>query len=186
MFIVKRIKYFTMIIETEIWRTPIDKGIKYEKFQVSNLGRIINLNYYNTGEPKMMEPFVGGNGYLCVNLYKNRKQKMCYVHRLVAEAFIPNPDNLTEVNHIDEDKTNNRVENLEWKSHKGNCNHGTRNKRMAKAMSKTVLQLTLNGEFVREWESTQECGRNGFDQSSVSACCNGKQKSHKGYKWCYV
>ena len=175
-----------MTIETEIWRTVVIKGEIYDKYKISNLGRLINLNYRRTGKAKLMEPFDNGHGYLQVHLSKNKITKTFLVHRLVSEIFIPNPNNLTEVNHIDEDKTNNRVDNLEWKSHKGNCNHGTRNKRMAKTKSKKVLQFTLSGEFIREWESTRECGRNGFNHGNVCLCCNGKLPYYKGYKWCYA
>ena len=179
-----------MIIETEIWRTPIHKGEIYNNYQVSNLGRMMILNYRNTGKAKLMEPSECTNGYLEVGLSKNKITKTFLVHRLVAETFLENPENLPEVNHIDEDKTNNRVDNLEWKSHKGNCNHGTRNKRITKAntngkCSKKVLQFTKFGEFIREWSSTRECERNGFAQSAVAACCRGKQKSAYGYIWKY-
>ena len=170
----------------EIWRTAVVDGEPYERFQVSNLGRVMNLNYYNTGKAKLIEPSYDGQGYLQVNLYKNKKTKKCYVHRLVAELFIPNPENLPEVNHIDEDKTNNRVDNLEWKSPKDNCNHGTRNERIAKAKSKKVLQLSLTGDLIREWPSTRECGRNGFAQSHVVDCCNGKLPHYKGFRWKYT
>ena len=190
----------------EIWRTAIDKGEVYEGFKVSNLGRILSLNYKNTGRAELLSPGNDGGGYLQVCLSKNKKGKMCKVHRIVAQTFLPNPDNLPEVNHKDEDKTNNFVflnedgtvnkkkSNLEWKNHRDNCNHGTRNERIAKAnkiahtngkLSKKVLQFTLDDEFVREWPSTSECGRNGFNQSSVAACCRGERKTYKGFKWCY-
>ena len=159
-------------------------------YQVSNLGQILSLNYYRSGKPKLLKPGKDKKGYLLVNLYKNRKRKSYKIHQLVAEHFIPNPDNLPEINHIDEDKTNNRVDNLEWKSHKDNCNHGTRNERIVKAntngkRSKKVLQFTLDGDFIREWESISECGRNGFNQRNIVSCCNGKLKSHKGFIWRY-
>ena len=159
-------------------------------YQVSNLGNILSLNYYRSGKPKLLKTSKTKNGYLLVNLYKNRKRKSYKVHQLVAEHFIPNPDNLPEINHIDEDKTNNRVDNLEWKSHKDNCNHGTRNERIVKAntngkRSKKVLQFTLDGVFIREWPSISECGRNGFNQRNIVSCCNGKLKTYKGFIWRY-
>ena len=188
--------------DIEIWKTAVYDGEPYEGFEVSNLGRIKSLNYNHTGKPKLLKPYEDTCGYLTVKLSKNRKSKNCRVHRLVAEAFLDNPDNLPEVNHIDEDKTNNFVflnedgsvdeekSNLEWKNHRDNCNHGTRNERAAKAMtngklSKPVLQFTLDGEFVREWPSIQECGRNGFNQRNIVSCCNGKLKTYKGYIWRY-
>ena len=189
---------------TEQWRTAVYDGEIYEGlYKVSNFGRILSLNYRRTGKPDLMTPRKRKDGYSEVGLWKNGEYKKCYVHRLVAETFLPNPDNLPEVNHKDEDKTNNFVflnedgsvdkekSNLEWKSHKDNMNHGTRNERIAKAntngkLSKRVLQLSLSGDLIREWPSTKECGRNGFDQDTVVKCCNGKQKTHKGFRFMYA
>ena len=185
--------------DIEIWKTAVYDGIVYEGlYKVSNLGRILSLNYRNTGKSELMTPGEMPNGYFQVGLHKNGKQKMCLVHRLVAQTFIPNPENLPEVNHKDENKTNNFVflnedgsinkekSNLEWKNHRDNCNHGTRNERMAKAQSKRVLQLSLSGDLIREWESTRECGRNGFCQGAVSACCRGEISHYKGFRFMYA
>ena len=182
----------------EIWKTAVYDGEIYEGlYKVSNLGRILSLDYRNTGKPGLMTPYDNGKGYFQVNLSKNGETKKCLVHRLVAEVFLENPENLPEVNHKDEDKTNNFVflnedgtvnkkkSNLEWKTHRGNCNHGTRNERMAKTKSKPVLQLSLSGELIREWPSIAECGRNGFSLGAVSECCNGKRKTYKGFLWMY-
>ena len=155
------------------------------KYQVSNFGNVMSLNYHQTGKSKLLKPSKTKDGYLLVNLSKNGKRKIFLVHRLVAEHFIPNIDNLPQVNHKDENKQNNSVDNLEWCTYEENNNYGTRNERSAKAKSKPVLQFTLDGEFVREWESANEVGRNGFNSSHVVECCNGKQKSHKGYIWRY-
>ena len=192
----------------EIWRTAIYKGVIYEGlYKVSNLGRILSLNYKNTGKAELMNPSDDGGGYLHVVLSKNGETKTCKVHRLIAETLLPNPENLPEVNHKDEDKTNNFVflnedgtvdkekSNLEWKNHRDNCNHGSRNERIAKAnkiahtngkLSKKVLQLSLNGELIKEWPSTSECGRNGFNQGHVAACCRGEEKTYKGFRWEYL
>ena len=187
----------------EIWRTAVYDGEIYEGlYKVSNFGRILSLNYRNTGRAELMNPVDNGTGYLKVQLRKNKKTKTCLVNRLVTQTFIPNPENLPQVNHKDEDKTNNFVflnedgsvdkekSNLEWKTPKENSNHGTRNERIAKAntngkKSKKVLQFTLDGEFIREYPSIMECERNGFYRSAVWRCCNGKQKTAYGFLWMY-
>ena len=183
---------------TEQWKTAVYKGVIYEGlYKVSNLGKILSLNYKNTGKAELMNTGKRKDGYLQVQLWKNGESKTCRVHRLVAEAFLPNPENLPEVNHKDENKKNNFVflnedgtvnkekSNLEWKNHRDNLNHGTRNERIAKAKSKKVLQFSLSGELIREWDSTQECGRNGFNQGHVAACCRGEKPQYKGFRWEY-
>lgn len=188
----------------EIWRTAVYDDEIYERlYKVSNFGRILSLNYRNTGKADLMTPSDNGDGYLQVHLSKNGETKNCLVHRLIAETFLENPENKPEVNHKDENKKNNFVflnedgtvnkekSNLEWKTPKENSNHGTRNERIAKAntngkKSKKVLQFTLDGELIREWPSIMECARNGFDQGAVWRCCNGKKPQYKGFKWCYA
>ena len=160
----------------EIWKDV--KG--YEGlYKVSNYGRVKSLFRYK----KILKPIIQTNGYFWVYLCKPLKK--FFIHRLVAEAFIPNPDNLPQVNHKDEDKTNNHVDNLEWCTNKYNSNYGSRNERVRKSLSKKVYQYTLDGEFVKEWESINECARNGFNQGNISSCCRGERKTHKGYKWSY-
>lgn len=183
--------------EIEIWKTAVSDGEPYEGYKVSNLGRMMSLNYRNTGKPDLMTPVDNGDGYFVVHLRKNGEDKTCKVHRLVAETFLENPENKPEVNHKDENKTNNFVflnedgtvnkekSNLEWKTHKDNINHGTRNERVSKALSKPVLQLSLSGDLIREWPSIAECGRNGFSLSAVCKCCQGKRKTHKGFSFQY-
>ena len=186
---------------TEEWRTAVYDGIVYEGlYKVSNLGRIISLNYLHTGRAELMNPVKTKYGYLQVLLYKNGKRKMCKVHRLVAETFLPNPEGKPEINHKiegDEGKTLNMVifnkdgtvnkekTTIEWVTSKENNNYGTHNERVAKANSKRVIQLSLLGDFIREWPSIMECGRNGFNQGAVCDCCNGKRKTHKGFRFMY-
>ena len=187
---------------TEQWRTAVYDGIIYEGlYKVSNLGRILSLNYRNTGKPGLMTPVENTYGYFVVNLSKNRETKLCKVHRLVGETFLPNPEGKPCINHkiegdegrkinmvifnkdgtIDKEKTT-----IEWCTYEENNNYATHNERVAKALSKKVLQLSLNGELIREWDSTNECGRNGFNQGHVAACCRGEEKTHKGFRFMYA
>ena len=190
----------------EIWKTAVYDGEIYEGlYKVSNLGRILNLNYRRTGKPELMTPVQGKDGYLRVGLSKNRKRDWFLVHRLVAETFLPNPENKPHINHKIEGKKGKKINmvifnedgtidkkrtTIEWVTPKENNDYGTHNERVAKAntngkKSKKVLQLSLTGELIREWESTQECGRNGFDHSAVVKCCNGKLPHYKGFCFMY-
>ena len=123
----------------EIW-----KNIQgYEGlYQISNLGRVKSLHY---NKEKILKPNKYGAGYYGVALSKNNKHKRYSIHRLVAIAFIPNPNNLPQVNHKDEDKTNNRVDNLEWCTNEYNMNYGTRNERANEKISETVRKKFENG-----------------------------------------
>ena len=169
----------------EYWK-PV---VGYEGlYMVSNWGRVKSIKF---GKERILKPGTNNYGYLLVKLCKDGKVKAFTVHRLVAEAFLPNPHNYPCVNHKDENKQNNVVSNLEWCTHEYNNTYGTRIERVAEKTtngkcSKPVLQYTLNGEFVREWESTAECGRNGFNQGNVVTCCQGKLKKYKGFIWRYL
>lgn len=162
----------------EIWK-PI-KG--YEEFYaVSNLGKVKSLKY---GKEKILKPRKV-KGYLYVALCKDGKVKNFRVHRLVAEAFIPNPMGLPEINHKDEVKNNNCVENLEWSTREHNINYGSRTERTSKPVeaSKFPDFRTIELRFV----STAEAGRNGYNQSNVSCCCNGcyNREGNNRYKNLY-
>lgn len=126
-------------------------------------------------------------GYKNVSLYvdEQEEKKSFRVHRLIWESFNGEIPQGLEVNHISEDKSDNRLANLNLLTHPQNMNFGTGVERMAKAKSKEVLQYDLNGELVAIWPSTQECGRNGFDHGAVSSCCRGVYKQYKGFIWCY-
>lgn len=193
----------------EIWKDIKDfEGL----YQISNLGRVKSLNYNRTGKEKILSLLDNGSGYFKVCLCSNGKVKQLYVHRLVAEAFIPNPNNLPEVNHKSEIKSQNNVENLEWCTAKYNMNYGTARERTVEKCkgkkrseeirnklseshkgkyntkcSKPVLQINKStNEIIKEFPSTKEVQRQfGFSQSCISACCNGKRKTHKGFIWRY-
>ena len=192
--------------DIEVWRTAVYDGELYEGlYRVSNWGRILSLNYRNTGKPELMNPTENIKGYLQVGLRKNGETNLCLVHRLIAETFLENPENKPCINHKiegDEGKKINMVifnedgtvdeerTTIEWATYEENNNYRTRNERAGKTLtngklSKKVLQLSLSGDLIREWESTQECGRNGFNQGAVAACCRGEKPHYKGFKWCY-
>ena len=172
-------------MEEEIW-CPI-KG--YEGiYEVSDQGRVKSIGY---GKERTLKPGRNTQGYLQVKLCKNGEKKMYLVHRLVVQTFIPNPDNLPQVNHKDENKENNSVQNLEWCDRKYNVNYGTRIKKISEKMtngklSKPVLQFTKDGVFVREWKSTHDVERNlGYFHNNISYCCTGRYKSAYGFIWKY-
>lgn len=163
----------------------------YENYEVSDFGRVRSLNYRHTGETKILRPGRDKDGYLQVDLCKDRKKKTFKVHRLVAVAFVPNMFGLNEVNHINEDKTDNREENLMWCDVKENCNWASRNQRIGVAntngkTSKPVLQFSKSGEFIQEWPSASEVERVlGFNNGNISKCCLGKYKSAYNFIWHY-
>lgn len=179
----------------EIWK-PI-KG--YEGYyEISNKGNVRSLNRYilRKGhkkpvfwESKILKPHINLQGYYSVALSdKDHNRKRKRINRLVAEAFIPNPDNLTRVNHKDENKTNNNVENLEWCTTQYNNTYGTRMERIAKANCKKIFQYDLNGNLIKIWESVKECAKNGFSKSGVSEASNYRynvvgNNKYKGFKW---
>jgi hypothetical protein len=168
----------------EIWRDiPGYEGL----YQVSNLGNVRSLNYRRSGYAKNLLPRFDGNGYRIVSLSREGKAKNAEIHRLVAIAFIPNPHNLPVVNHKDETRTNDCVDNLEWCTQQYNCTYGSAKARFAVARSKPVEQLK-DGVVVKRWESSNAAGRAGFSQTHISKCCNGvpKYKTHKGYEWRYA
>lgn len=164
----------------EIWRDI--EG--YEGlYQVSSLGRVKSFNYRHTCKESILKAGVTSNGYLFVCLYKDGKSKTHRIHRLVATAFIPNPDNLPEVNHKDEDKTNNACYNLEFCSRQYNMNYGTCKIRGAEKQSKQVLCI----ETGKIYPSTRQVEREfGFHSGNISHACRGNQKTAYGFHWRYI
>lgn len=141
---------------------------------------------------KILKYRTGKRGYPYVTLRSPNLKKTVKIHRLVAKAFIPNPKGKPQVNHIDENKLNNKCENLEWCFAKENCNHGTRNIRVgmsgrnSPSKSLPVFQFSLCGEFIKRWDSLCEIERQlGFRHSNVGSCCYGRKISMYGYIWCF-
>lgn len=169
-------------------------------YQVSNLGRIKSLDrlvsYSNGGirfyKSQILKPKLEKDGYLRIGLRKEKKKVFFLIHRLVANAFIPNLDNLPQVNHKDENKQNNTVDNLEWCTAKYNINYGTRTERNTTSRinhplrSKQVVQLDLEGNVIAIYPSLMEAQRNGYIASGIWSCCNNKVETHYGYKWQYL
>ena len=182
-----------MTEEKEVWKDIAGyEGL----YQISSLGNVKSLNYNRTKKERILTPGKRGSGYLFVCLCKVGKSKKFNIHRLVGDAFIENPKNFPQVNHIDEDKTNNCVDNLEWCTAKYNMNFGTRGARdletkklrNRKNAEKSVLQFTKDGKFVNEYHSISEAERNtGIYQSNIVQCCKNRKryKSAGGYIWKY-
>ena len=183
----------------EIWK-DIEN---YEGFyQVSNLGRVRSLErdvFFPNGtiirhmEEKVLVPSLNRGGYSYINLNKNGKVKKEYVHRLVAMAFLPNPENKPQINHRDEVKTNNVVENLEWCSAQYNINYGTRNERSVQnhryykfgnnPNAKSVFCEELNKKFDSIRRAEEELGVN---INCIVGACKGRQKTAGGFHWRYA
>lgn len=163
----------------EVWKDiEVYEGI----YQVSNLGRVKRVT---TG--RILKSSKNRGGYLYVNLCKNGKYKTHKIHRLVSQAFIPNPENKPEINHIDEDKSNNVISNIEWSTRKENNNHGTRNERTSKKQSIPIIATNLKTGESKEFYGTSECARQlGLNQSSITSVLKGRNKQTGGYIFEYA
>ena len=162
-----------------IWK-PI-KGYE-DLYEIDNCGVVRNKRTL-----RLLKLCVSKKGYICVGLHKNGVEKKFKIHRLVAEAFIKNPLNKKEVNHIDENKQNNNVDNLEFVTRRENVNHSHIIERLANKNSKPILQFSLDDEFIKQWKSASEVGRTlNIDPSCIIKVCRGKRKQCCGYKWRYA
>ena len=159
----------------EIWKDILG----YEgKYMVSNWGRVKSLNYHRTGKEKILKGCDNGDSYLRVMLYKDGKGKKYRVNRLVAQAFISNPDNLPEVNHKDKVRTNNCVDNLEWCTTQYNIDY---------SLSKAIIGINKVSGLILEFPSIAEAERQtGISKGNICSCLKGNYKSAGGYVWFYA
>lgn len=178
----------------EIWKDII--GFE-QYYQVSNLGRVRSkdrivitpkTSYFKKG--RILIPSLDSKGnYLFVGLHVNNKVKLIYIHRLVAQNFIPNPHNYKQVNHINENKKDNRADNLEWcTAQRAKETYASRYDRSAiaknNAIKKKVIQYTLDGKYIKEWDSLTDIQNElGFCRSNISKCCEGKYKQANNFIW---
>lgn len=146
-------------------------------YQVTSCGKVWSYQSEKFLKPRR------NKDYLRVALCKDGGRKDYYIHRLVAEAYLPNPEGLSQVNHKDENKENNALPNLEWCDQSYNSNYGSRNERMAKSLSKPVFCVELNRTFDGAHAAARELG---LHQSSVSRCCTGERKTTGGFHFRYA
>ena len=177
-------------MKEEIW-----KDIEgYEgKYMVSNFGRVKRLNYNKTGKEGILKARKSDRGYLHVHLSKDGKKKWYRIHRLVATAFCENPHGFKEVNHIDEDKENNKADNLEWCSRSYNMTYNGRAKKVAEKQrnnprtSKPIIGIDKVTGLIIEFQSAKEAERQlGINNGNIIQCCKGKYKSMGGFYWYYA
>lgn len=178
------------ITKNEIWKDISEyEGL----YQVSNLGRVKRILFKNRvcikSKEKILKIQHNKFDYQVVRLSKNGIAKYKQVHRLVAEAFISNPNNLPQINHKDENKKNNKTENLEWCTRKYNCNYGTRNKKISissKNKGKIVLQLK-DDKIIKKWNNIITASRElKINDRNIVSCCKNRRKSAGGYQWQYA
>lgn len=153
---------------------------EYPNYEVSNMG-----NVRRKGRKILRPLFTKNTGYYMVCLYNEFGNKRVLIHRLVADAFLPNPNNYPVVNHINEDKTDNRVENLEWCTQSYNINYGTSIDKIRKSKQKGCLQMDMEGNIIKEWECIRVAQRT-LKINNISKCCMGKMRTTGGYKWKYA
>lgn len=175
-------------ISQEVWK-PIDGFEDY--YQVSSLGRVKSCDRLVTRNGrkvlrigKVLKQAKDGGGYLQVFLCKDGKPTIFSVHRLVYEAFHGQIPEGMQVNHIDEDKSNNRIENLNVMTSKENINWGTGNDRRSKSLSKPIIQYSLNGDKLAEFDSLSDASNQlNIKIGNISSTLNGKRKTAGGFKW---
>lgn len=174
----------------EIW-----KDIKnYEGcYQVSNLGRVRSLNYKQTKQIKELSYRVNHKGYIDVHLSKNGKSKRIVIHRLVAQTFIPNPNALPQINHIDGNKQNNNTTNLEWCNNSENQKHAYKKGLQLKKIGvnnpnhKKLNQYDLQGNYIKTWDYIKQASDSfNIPHSNIINCCRKTYKTAGGFIWRYA
>lgn len=179
----------------EIWKPVKGFELMYEVSNMGNVRSLLDSNHNPRRQPKNITQWTIKSGYRQVNLWVNKRNIHKLVHRLVAEAFIPNPESLPQVNHKDEDKLNNAVCNLEWCDSGYNCNYGDRNAKISRAtkgmrrfdlasISKPVI--ASRGGYQIRFDSIAEAGRYFGNRNGINNCLCGRSKTACGYSWRYA
>ena len=185
--------------EGEIWRDVVGyEGL----YKVSDRGNVYSVERMGTNGRKYggraLKPGYRRDGYLQVHLCENGMRKGKLIHRLVLEAFVENPNNLPEVNHIDEIKDNNELSNLEWCDSSYNNKYGTKNERIAQKLSKKVKAVNVGNGEVFTFSSVKEAVNKGYSRSNVTRACGGVYKNtngeliggdgrtYRGHRWTYI
>ena len=194
---------------TEIWKDI--KGFE-DRYQISNFGNVKSLRYGGRNEIRNLVPKVNNKGYEWVELFANGERRCLQVHRLVADAFLPNPNKYPIINHKDENPRNNRVENLEWCDQKYNVHYyfehhkerykklnfdkGPRNHRRRDGCfwingpskrKKKVIQIDKDGNTIKIWDNVSQIARErNMSQWSITQCCEGKRKTAYGCIWRFM
>ena len=176
----------------ELWKDIKDfEGL----YQISNLGNIKSLpkkhNLKNghsyIQKEQILKPFKNNKGYLQIALVKNGKHYKRQVHNLVATTFIENPNNYIEINHKDENSTNNIVSNLEWCNSTYNNNYGNCKRKISEANSIKINQYDLQDNFIKQWNSMKEASETlKLSRGNICLCCEGIRNKTGGYRWRYL
>lgn len=167
----------------------------FPNYYITDTGDVYSRNYHKSSRIKKLKPQKDKRGYLYITLCKNKKQYIKKIYRLVAEAFIPNPENKPQVNHKNGIKSDNRVENLEWNTQSENMLHryrilgqkGSMHNKLGinNPFSKIVLQM-LNDKIIAEFYGCHEANRfTGINYKHISRCCLGNRKTAGGFQWKY-